>query len=455
MTLRLRLILLFFITSLISLSCFALFSYLDSQQNREDEFFYALEKEAITKADLFFKANVADSTLHAIYESNRRTIFEVEVAIYALPFQLIYHDAVDIDFVKETPKLIKGIAENGKVQFYQEDWQIVGIPYIFNQQTYVITAAAYDESGHNQLTHQRNSSLLLIASFSVIIIGIGAAFAHFSLKPLRKMTKEISNIQISGLDRPISAGKFNDELKELANIFNHLLKRMHQSFDAQKEVVAHMSHEFRTPLAALMMDIELTKTAYSKDAKLLETLNSLEKDALRMKKLSDSLMDLAKAQYDHSEVDKTLFRLDELVYEAHSELLHSKPNYKIEIHYNTLPETTDNYQFFGNTYLLKLALLNLMDNACKYSSPSHCKIKLSYLRNEIQIQVIDYGKGIHMEDLPHIFNAFYRSEQDYKEEGFGIGLALTYQILNQHGVQIKVDSKVKDGTTITLIFKKN
>lgn len=454
MTLRIRLVLLFFITSLIALSTFAIFSYIDSKKNREIEFYNALEKEAITKADLYFKAEVPDSTLHAIYENNRQTIHEVEVAIYALPFELIYHDAVAIDFVKETPKMIQEIAERGGTQFYQNEWQIIGIPYHFHEETYIITAAAFDEYGYKQLKHKQNNSLALIIIFSLIIVGIGLVFAHYSLKPLRKMTNEISTIQISGLDQAITVGKLNDELKELAIIFNNLMARMHQSFRAQKEVVAHMSHEFRTPLAALMMEIELAKSKFDQDENLLETFNLLEQDALKMKNLSDGLMNLAKAQYDHSEVDKELFRMDELLLEAQTELLHSKTHYQIQVNYITFPQTPQSYEYYGNKYLIKLALLNLLDNACKYSNPHRCEVELSFEQQNIQLRFIDQGIGIKEEYLDHIFDAFYRINNTHVQEGFGIGLALTAQILQLHDATITIQSKLNIGTTITLIFSK-
>lgn len=451
MTLRLRLILLFSVTAFLALFTFATFLYFSSAQQRETEFFSSLEKEAQTKADLFFTAQVPSSTLHAIYESNRQTIFEVEVAIYALPFDLIYHDAVEIDFVKETPEMIETIANQGTAHFFQNDWQIIGMPYEHDGVKYIITAAAYDEYGYNKLKSQQRSSLLLIFIFSGVLLGIGIAFAHFSLRPLRRMTKEISEIQVSGLNQPISAGKFNDELYHLAEIFNNLLQRLHQSFHAQKEVVAHMSHEFRTPLAALMMEVEMAKETYKEDKNLQHILNSIYADAEKMRLLAESLINLAKAQYDESEIDKVLFRVDELLLETQVELMQSSPNYSVSMHYDTFPEATNTYEWVGNPYLMKQAFLNLIENACKYSADNSCEIRLGLKEHQIEIKFIDHGIGISAEDTEHLFKPFYRVENN-QSEGFGIGLALTAQIIQLHESKISVASTPGKDSTFTILL---
>lgn len=128
MKIRTRLIILFTLITAIILGLFATIIYLSAKENREIEFYQLLRKEAITKANLFLNAHVDKKILQDIYHNNRKILNEVEVAIYDTHFDLLYHDAVDIDFVKETKVMIDQIIHKGEIRFYQQGWQVVGYP---------------------------------------------------------------------------------------------------------------------------------------------------------------------------------------------------------------------------------------------------------------------------------------------------------------------------------------
>ena len=119
--------------------------YWSSSKNREAEFYEELEKEAMTKANLFLEAEVKPEILHEIYANNSEIINEVEVAIYDYAFTLLYHDAEEIDRVKETKELISEIISKHRVHYIQDDWQVIGMTYTLNGKNYVITATAFDE----------------------------------------------------------------------------------------------------------------------------------------------------------------------------------------------------------------------------------------------------------------------------------------------------------------------
>lgn len=118
MKIRTRLTILFTVITATILLAFASVIYFSAKKNREKEFYSILKKEAITKANLFFNAKVDAKTLQDIYRNNREILNEVEVAIYDTGFNLLYHDAVDIDYVKETPEMINEIFQKGEIQFY-------------------------------------------------------------------------------------------------------------------------------------------------------------------------------------------------------------------------------------------------------------------------------------------------------------------------------------------------
>src|SRR5690554_5226936 len=151
MKIRTRLTILFTIITAAILLAFAFVIYYSAKENREKEFFTSLKKEGITKANLIFDAKVDATTLQDIYRNNRKLLNEVEVAIYDSNFQIVYHDAVELDMVKETPEMLNEIIAKGDLQFYIDDWQVIGMNYVFNDTNYIFTAVALDQYGYNKL----------------------------------------------------------------------------------------------------------------------------------------------------------------------------------------------------------------------------------------------------------------------------------------------------------------
>jgi len=120
-------------------------------------------------------AKVDKKTLEDIYHNNRKILNEVEVAIYDTRFDLLYHDAVDIDFVKETPAMLQDILKNKEIRFYQEKWQVIGITFPYKDKTYIITAAAYDQYGYNKL-NSLLSTIFLVFILSIFLIYAAGIF---------------------------------------------------------------------------------------------------------------------------------------------------------------------------------------------------------------------------------------------------------------------------------------
>jgi hypothetical protein len=174
MKIRTRLVFLFTLITAIILSLFATVIYLSAKENRQIEFYNLLQKEAITKANLFLNAHVDKKILQDIYHNNRKILNEVEVAIYDTKFDLIYHDAVDIDFVKETKPMFDEIYQKGEIKFYQQDWQVIGLQYVYQGKRYIVTAAAYDQYGYSKLDNLLNNSIIvfIISILFILIAGI-------------------------------------------------------------------------------------------------------------------------------------------------------------------------------------------------------------------------------------------------------------------------------------------
>lgn len=452
MKIRTRLTLLFTIITATILFAFAAVIYYSSKESRENEFYEKLKKEAITKANLFFNARVETRTMHRIYRNNRATLHEVEVAIYDSAFNLLYHDDVNLDIVKETPAMISEIYRDGEKLFYQDGWQVAGLRYEFENVRYILIATAYDQHGLSKLDNLLKNSVILFIIAVLIIYVAGRFFSKKAFGPVAEMTEKVHHITASNLDMRLTGNDSRDELSELANTFNQMLNRLESSFDAQKHFVSNISHEIRTPLAAIITELELS---VNKDRTVDEYRQAIQhalNDARKLARLSGSLLDFAKASYDLSEIAFKPVRIDEVLLDAKLQVQQSNAEYDIDIHFEHDFEDEVLISVNGNEYLLKVAFSNLFENGCKFSPDHRCSASVSFSSRQLIIRFTDKGIGIPPDDLEHIFIPFYRGGNKKFADGNGIGLSLTRKIILLHQGDLTVSSVPSRGTAFTVFL---
>ncbi len=433
------------------LSIYSISIYYSSKEAREKSFYGELQNEAIAKADLFFQSSLPEQEMHQLYKNNNRTLNEVQVAIYDNNKELIYHDDAKVDYVKETPAMLSEIFLKKKISFFLDDLQVIGMVYQYNGKSYAVTAAAYDKYGYEFLTHLLTISIIAFISILILIYLAGILLSKKALSPLSDMVSQIKKITAGRLQlRLQTTAEKKDELNELAQNFNGMLERLENSFDAQKYFVSNISHELRTPLSAIITELELASEKDQTKEEYQQTIRYALGDARNMVKLSNSLMDLAKASYDPNEISFSEVRLDEVLLESYSKTIKENEGYRALLN---IADTVEEQQLViqGNEYLLRVAFNNLIDNACKYSPEHLCSIEVNATERTLQIRFINTGIVISPKDLEHIFEPFYRSENAKKEKGHGIGLYLTEKIIHLHNAVITVTSDNK-ATIFTVIF---
>ena len=349
--------------------------------------------------------------------------------------------------MKETPEMIEEIYQKGAMQFYQKDWQVVGLPYEFNGETYIITATAYDLYGYNKLESLfKTISFLFIISILFIYVA-GRYFSKRTFKPITEMTEKARLISANQLDLRLTADESKDELSELAHTFNDMLNRLENSFEAQKHFVSNISHEMRTPLAAIIAELELSLNKKRNIEEYITAVQFALGDARKLARLSNSLLDLAKASYDPSEIAFKTIRIDEVLLDARQQVQQSDSRYNVDIHFESDFESDEEISIQGNEYLLTTAFANLFENGCKFSDNHQSTVSIFFNSREIKLKFSDNGIGIPIEDLKNIFIPFYRGDNKEYADGNGIGLSLSQKIIELHNGTISVTSSPSCGTT--------
>ena len=438
------------VTATVFLLCMIL-SYLVSEQTRDKTFFRDLKSEGITKAHLFLADQVDARIMQSIYLNNRKFINEVEVAVYTTDFQMLYHDAIQNDIIKETQEMINDILRKKEIEFHIGKYQGVGMVYPYRGKEYIVTAAAYDGYGYDNLIGlQKTLFILFIVGLSLLFI-TGYFLARVSLQPIRNIVNEAETITASQIDRRLPVKNEKDELGELSTAFNALLNRLEISFNSQRMFVSNVSHELRTPLSALIAELGLSLQKERTTEQYRYAMQNMLQDARRMTRLIDGLLNLAKADYRKEEISMRDVRLDELLLDVRELILRAHPEYHIDLLFGQEEADDDRLiTTMGNPYLLNIAFSNLIENNCKYSGNNTSSVQISFWDRWTIIHLSDNGIGMSEIDKQNLFTLFYRGEDEKIVEGHGIGMALSQKIIRLHGGEIAVHSERGEGTTFVV-----
>jgi len=299
--------------------------------------------------------------------------------------------------------------------------------------------------------------LSIIWVVAVLFSGIVVWFTlGQTLKPLEAITETVEQInRADDLSRRIPyLGSENDEIGNLVSSFNQTLERLEALFTSQQRLLADVSHELRTPLTVIKGNADLMRRMKSFDE---ESLMSINQEAGRLTRLVGGLLLLAQAESGKLALNMNRVELDLLITEVFQEMSILAGS-KVRVRLNEI----DQVYVRGDRDRLKQVFINLVANAIQYT-PQGGEVFLSLEKIGEQARVIcrDTGPGIPAEDLPHIFERFYRAEKSRTRRettGFGLGLSIANWIVERHGGRIEVNSQEDKGTTFAIwlpLYKNN
>lgn len=327
------------------------------------------------------------------------------------------------------------------------DLEAVGVRFQTTRGEALIgVASAHDRYGFSKLARLREI-LFFGCLLCLMIAGMGGYwFATDALRPVSELIGQVNAISATNIHERLRVGRQRDELADLARTFNALLSRLEEAFVSQRSFVSHASHELRTPLTVMLGQLEVTRLQNRSTAEYETALDALLDEVKGMIRLVNGLLELARVNTDATALNDQPVRLDELLWQAQGQILHKKPEYIVDIDFETLPDQEEDMIVWGEESLLQTAFQNLIENGCKYSPDGRVLVRIAFEPGYVQLTVSDRGYGIPAADLPHIFEPFYRSETTMTIKGHGIGLALTARIVALHRGHIAVESVLGQGT---------
>jgi heavy metal sensor kinase len=284
----------------------------------------------------------------------------------------------------------------------------------------------------------------------IVIVILAAAGGYFialkALKPVDDITRSARSIEETDLSKRIKV-RSKDELGRLAETLNEMINRMEKAFERQRQFTADASHELRTPLAVIEAESTLALEKSRSPDEYRESLESVTEEVNYMSSILEKLLMLARADAGKEQLNYSRVNLKDLITGIipDIEMLSRDKGLRFEA------KTAADLFVKGDRVKLKQLLLNLLDNAIKYTPQGTITLSLQQQEDQAVIAVADTGIGIDEEHLPRIFERFYRVDKarSRSEHGTGLGLSIAKYIVEAHGGRIEVTSQPGQGSVFT------
>jgi signal transduction histidine kinase len=297
---------------------------------------------------------------------------------------------------------------------------------------------------------------LVLASVGTLVVAAGGGYwlAGRAMRPVQTITRAARDISETDLNRRLNITT-GDELGELAGTFDQMLARLQAGFNRQRQFTADASHELRTPLTIISLEVDRALATRHPVQEYERVLTVVQSESAFMARLVSQLLTLARLEAGQTPLAKEQVDLSDVALEAVERLAPVAARKHVELLAVDLPET----RVLGDRQYLIQMVSNLVDNAVKYSARETPRVRVSTGRQneQVWVKVEDNGPGIAAEDLPHLFERFYRAEKarsrdaeagaDNESTGSGLGLAIVHWIAQAHGGFVTVTSTPLIGST--------
>ncbi|MAC63772.1 MAG: two-component sensor histidine kinase [Flavobacteriaceae bacterium] len=410
------------------------------------DFYKRLEIRAITMAKIELEDDQDINVVKEIRQDFLEELPNEKITIIDLQ-QFDIHSksnlSIPVSFLEEIENLKRAYYKN-KNTFYS------GIKYHNRGKDYLVIVSAENYYNTHHIVYLRN--LLFIASLIsiLIIIFIAWFFSRRVLRPLQMIIGDMKKISTENLNFRLKEPQDNEELRSLTSTFNNMLNRLETSFETQKNFISNASHELNTPLTSIIGEADVTLAKERSKEEYIISLKNILEDAGKLDKKTKALLFLAQTGYDGKAQTFISLRIDELVIDVKETVEKIYPEAVIHLDFDSLPENPDKLTVNGNTQLLHLAISNVVMNACKYSKNRKVNFALAASDKNVIITVKDKGIGIPENELPYIFDPFFRGSNTENFHGYGIGLPLTRNVIKMHNGSVIATSSKAEGTVMEI-----
>ena len=282
--------------------------------------------------------------------------------------------------------------------------------------------------------------LLLVA---IICFIVSKLLAKRLVEPIEQLAQNMDEEEVT---------ETYEEIKPFLNKIHSQHKALKKSANMRQDFTANVSHELKTPLASISGYAELIETGMAKEEDICRFAGEIHKSSLRLLSLINDIIELSELDVMNGQMSKTKVSLTDEVVNCVEILQMNAEKHNVNI---SLDKCEDGCVIDANQDMIQEIIYNLCDNAIRYNKPEgNVWVSVFREKDNIILQVRDNGIGIPEKEQQHIFERFYRVDKarSKKTGGTGLGLAIVKHIAEQHNAEIKIESYINEGTTISVIF---
>ncbi|MFW0736053.1 ATP-binding protein [Flavobacterium sp. T12S277] len=436
-----------FSTLLLCIVVFVLF-----RENNRYHFLKRLEDRAKIVASIHFQNDPEKIKYYSNLKKNG-----LEELIEEEEFVLKINSANSFDYntkLNLPNEFYTNILNTGRDYFEKENKYYLGQVFTENNQKYIVIIGARDRKGPTTTIYIVKIMLFGGIGFIFLAFFLGRFLAKRVINPVARITKEVNRISASNLHNRLPEVKNSDEISDLTETFNDMLDRLETSFEIQANFINNASHELKTPITTIIAESEIMLFKEREIPEYIQSLENIYSQASRLGNLTESLLKLTQTGYDGKKQVLDIARIDEVLMDVKSDLDKIYPDNRVSIKLNFAPKDSNLLLIPCNKPLLELAINNIITNGVKYSDNNEVFVTLSANQDWIKVAINDIGIGIPPEDIPHLYEPFFRGKIATKYIGYGLGLPLASKIIRMHDGEIQVQSEQNKGTIVTIVFNK-
>ncbi|MDR0349367.1 MAG: HAMP domain-containing histidine kinase [Tannerella sp.] len=416
-------------------------------RNAEKKTFHELEKTVCPTALFYLEED----------ELNKDEYSHIKVRFQQLvsnTYYQIYNESDSICYGSKIARIphqtLNLIRTKEKLAFKAGGFFCFGIFYRDNQGDFVVISKERESELKEQLNLLLGILLLAFVIGIVLIVSISKLLAYMAYRPFRNVIDQVNNLSTHNLNVKIESAGTKDELQDLIDTFNDLLSKISETFVIQKNFVRYVSHEFKTPLASLLGNLEVFAMKDRTPEEYGQISQKMIQEITQLQEILDALIVIS--DLGETAETTTAFRIDELIWQIIHRITARYRQSKIRIHMDIPPESEQLLTSNKNRTQLLMAFYNLIENAVKYSKGNSVEIFINRINGRLRIAIKDNGIGIPSGQLKHISRPFYRADNTSQIQGSGIGLSIALRILEKNRIEYQIQSDTNKGTTVTLFL---
>ncbi len=413
--------------------------YVSFSSFRKEEFGQRLEEKALTTVELLLNVKSIDKQMLKVIDQNSiNKLYNEKTLIFDENYELLY-SSIDDASIRWNRQDLVDLKKNKRFFKLDQRKETLGLFYEFEGEDYYVLIAAEDKYGNSKL--QYLFYLLLVAFFvgtGVVWLSTYYIIKHLT-RPLDDFQKQIIHISANELHTqiPITESR-NDEITLLTSTFNQMLARIEKSFTAQREFTSNASHELRTPISRITLQLDNLLQADNLTADTRAYLRSISDNVSQLTELISSLLLLARTSDTESQPNFKKERIDEIIFSSYEHVRRQYPNFRMNFEIVESESISDSLEIMAAKPVLTIAISNLLKNAHQYSYDHTAMVVLEQPSSrELQITVKNEGDRLPTAETATLFQPFTRGTNARKTNGSGLGLSIVKRILDYHGATIR------------------